>query len=95
MALLSSLVTRTPSVIVSASVENFTVAVNEGVILAYAPSASDTVAPADPWFERAPGDAVSRALLGPGHIWAKLVRVDRRTEGTKEIESVTLPIAAW
>ena len=95
MALSSAVVTRTPSVIVAATVENFTAAVNEGVIVAYAPAASDTAAPDEPWFERVPGDAVTRTLLGPGHIWAKIVRVDRRVEGTQEIASVTLPIAAW
>ena len=95
MALSSAVVTRTPSVIVADTVETFTAAANEGVIIAYAPSSSNTVAPDDPWFERVPGDAVSRSLLGPGYVWAKIVRVDRRVEGTKELTSVTLPIAIW
>jgi hypothetical protein len=80
---------------VDASVDEFTAAANDAVVVAYAPSDSDTVAPADPWFERLPGDAVSRALLGPGYIWAKIIRVDRRVEGTLDITSTTIPIATW
>jgi hypothetical protein len=94
MALTSATITRTPSVIVSASVENFTAAPNEPVVVAYAPSASGTVAPTQ-WFERPPYDAVSRALLGPGHIWAKIVRVDRGVDGVRDFESIEVPVATW
>jgi len=94
MALTSKTITRTPSVIIASSVENFTAAANEPVIVAYAPSASGTVAP-EIWFERRPGDAVSRALLGPGHVWAKIVRVDRTVDGVREFDSIDLPMVSW
>lgn len=95
MALTSATITKTASVIVADSVNNFTAASNAPVVVAYAPGDSDTVAPDGPWFERRPGDAVSRALLGPGHIWAYIVRTDRSVEGVREIESDVLPISAW
>ena len=95
MALTSATITRTPSVIVAASVDNFTVAPNEPVVVAYAPGASGTEAPSGPWFERPPHDAVSRTLLGPGHIWAKIVRVDRGVDGVRDFESIDVPVVTW
>jgi hypothetical protein len=42
MALTSATITRTPSVIVVAYADNFTIAPNEPVVVAYAPGASGT-----------------------------------------------------
>ena len=95
MALTSATVTKTASVIIADTVDNFTAAANEPVVMAYAPSDSDSVAPTGPWFERQPGDAISREITGPGHIWAQIVRTDRSVDGVREIESIELPIAAW
>lgn len=95
MALSHETITRTPRVVVPSSAENFTVAANEDVIVAYAPSDSDTVAPEEPWFERRPGDVVTRTLLGPGHVWARIVRVDRRSDATTDLDEIVLPIVTW
>ena len=95
MALSSVTIARTPSVIVADTVENFTVAPNEPVVVAYAPGLSDSEAPSGPWFERPPYDAVSRTLLGPGHIWAKIIRVDRGADGVRDFDSIDVPVVTW
>ena len=95
MALTTVTISRSPSVVVADSVDNFTLAPNEPVVVAYAPSDSGTVAPPGAWFERPPGDAVSRTLLGPGFIWAKLVRTDRSLDGNRDFGSIEVPLASW
>ena len=87
-------VTSTPSVIVDESVSDFTAASNDPVILGYGAGPSSTVPP-DTWFERPQGDAVNRSLLGPGFVWAYIVRTDRTKEGSRTIASIQLPVQTW